>query len=118
MRTTLEPLIVKYKVDLCFWGHVHAWERTCGVNNFVCAETDEMAPVHVVVGNAGNDYQVPWESPDDHSGNGHAVQPDWSIFRTANYGFGKLAANRVQLELKMIGDQRGDVHDTLVLKKK
>jgi hypothetical protein len=45
-------------VNLALWGHVHKYERTCGLNNFVCADDDSQAPVHVVIGMAGNDYQV------------------------------------------------------------
>jgi len=58
MRDSLEHLMVQYNVNLALWGHVHKYERTCGVSNFTCAEDDSDAPVHVVIGMAGNVSQV------------------------------------------------------------
>lgn len=58
MRTAIEPLLVKYRVNLALWGHVHVYERTCGMNNFVSAQDDSDAPVHVIIGMAGHNYQV------------------------------------------------------------
>lgn len=32
----------QHKVDLGLWGHVHVYERTCGITgNFTCAARDE-----------------------------------------------------------------------------
>ena len=37
----------KYKVDLAVWGHVHQYERSCGIaSNGTCAKTDEDGTVH------------------------------------------------------------------------
>jgi hypothetical protein len=49
----LEPLMVKYGVDVAFWGHVHNYERTCPMVDYNCVGTlDNMtAPVHFIVGN-------------------------------------------------------------------
>jgi len=94
------------------------YERSCGVNNFTCAEDDNLAPVHMVVGSAGNVYQVNWEdnlrkSPStwDH----HHVQPRWSVFRSADFGFSRIYTNATHLHAQFIGDQRGQVHDELWL---
>jgi len=57
MRSAIEPLLVKYKVDLCLWGHVHTYERTCNMYNFQC---DPRGPIHLVIGNAGNIFQPGW----------------------------------------------------------
>jgi hypothetical protein len=120
LREIYEPLLLKFKVDLCFWGHVHQYERTCGMKNFTCAERDEDAPVHVVIGMAGNTYQSPWitRDPPPHSyGGSHQVQPDWSIFRTDNFGYSRLEVSANHLHFEMIGDNRGEIHDVLDLYK-
>jgi len=110
IQNTYEPLWMKYKVNMCLWGHVHVYERTCGVHNFTCVPNDA-APVHVVIGMAGNEYQVPWYMSDDKDGDGHAVQPDWSIFRTENYGYSRFFANGTHFNFQFVGDQRGQIHD-------
>lgn len=58
LRASLEPLMVQYNVNLALWGHVHKYERTCGVIDFACLPEDSQAPVHVVIGMAGNTDQV------------------------------------------------------------
>jgi len=52
LRANVEPLLVKYEVDLAFWGHHHSYQRTCPVNNEVCGSN---LPIHVVIGMAGHD---------------------------------------------------------------
>lgn len=114
IQSTYEPLWVKYKVNMCLWGHVHVYERTCGMVNYTCQPNDA-APVHVVIGMAGNDYQVPWFMPDDKKGDGHALQPPWSIFRAVNYGYSRFFANGTHFNFQFVGDQRGQVHDNFWL---
>ena len=47
----------KWKVDLCVWGHVHNAEQTCPLRQGKCVRATEPggydAPVHAVIGNAG-----------------------------------------------------------------
>jgi hypothetical protein len=52
MRQTYEPLLYRFGVDLVFNGHVHAYERSKPVFNWTL---DDCGPMHVTVGNAGND---------------------------------------------------------------
>jgi len=62
LRAALEPLFVKHHVDLALWAHEHKYERFCGVvSNGTCAALDEEGTVHVIIGNAGNDYQLQWD---------------------------------------------------------
>ena len=81
----------KYDVDVAFWGHVHQYERTCGiVTNGVCGAVDEDGTVHgmpsarlnssfrhssltVVVGSAGNTYQLTWLTQAAN----YFIPPDW-----------------------------------------
>lgn len=49
LKYALQPLFTKYKVDMAMWGHVHAWERTCGfVGNYTCGADDSEGTVHIV----------------------------------------------------------------------
>lgn len=123
LQSSIEPLLVAYQVDIAYWGHVHVYERTCGMVNFTCASSDNDAPVHMVVGSAGNTFQVLWmptylPAPGGATNdNRHRVQPAWSIFRTAEYGFSRMKANSSHFHLQFIGDQRGRIHDELWLTK-
>ncbi len=97
--------------------HVHAYERTCGVANNTCAARDEDAPVHVTIGMAGNDYQVPWiQTPLDAHRYPH---PAWSVFRSLEFGYTHIKANATQFEMKFWVDQpRGaQIHDSFTLNK-
>lgn len=49
MRQSIEPLLAQYNVNMAMWGHVHAYERTCGiVGNFTCGASDSDGTVHIV----------------------------------------------------------------------
>ncbi|KAJ4798043.1 Purple acid phosphatase [Rhynchospora pubera] len=64
---TMEPLLLKYKVDLALFGHVHNYERSCAVYQQQCKgmptkdasgidtynNNNYTAPIQVVVGMAG-----------------------------------------------------------------
>mmetsp|Transcript_26085 Transcript_26085/g.60171 ORF Transcript_26085/g.60171 Transcript_26085/m.60171 type:complete len:546 (+) Transcript_26085:16-1653(+) len=113
IRQELEPLLNKAPhVDLALWGHVHDYERFCGMTNYTCAASDRDATVHAVVGMGGNDYQIPWAGP----GYVH-TQQDWVVFRSMTYGYTKLFANATSLRMDYVGDGRGEVHDSLLLTK-
>jgi len=57
LRQYLEPLLVKYQVDMTWTGHIHFYHRTCPVIKGNCVgynrDGTAKAPVHVVMGNAG-----------------------------------------------------------------
>ena len=46
----IEPLFVRFGVDLTLTGHHHSYQRTCPVINGECVAR---GPVHIVAGNAG-----------------------------------------------------------------
>jgi hypothetical protein len=79
MRETFEPVFYKYKVNLVFTGHVHAYERTYSV---YANKIDLSGPTYIVIGNGGNNE-------------GHAStyleKPEWSAYRNGTqYGYGLL----------------------------
>lgn len=115
LREQIGALARKYKVDIVFTGHVHTWERTCGMDTpGVCAPRDEDGTVFIVGGCAGNDFQSAWMNLAVFS---HVVFPDWNVFATEQHGLSEMQVNSTHLELIYISSRRGEVHDRLVLRK-
>lgn len=54
VRQALEPILKEANVDLFYTGHIHAYERSNPVFKFLTSEK-ECNPVHIVVGDGGND---------------------------------------------------------------
>ncbi|OEL24325.1 Bifunctional purple acid phosphatase 26 [Dichanthelium oligosanthes] len=86
MRSAFEKWFVKYKVDLVFAGHVHAYERSYRISNVNYNITsgnrypvpNKSAPVYITVGDGGNQEGLASRFYDP--------QPDYSAFREASYG--------------------------------
>eukprot|EP00039_Didymoeca_costata_P023149 m.6158 g.6158 ORF g.6158 m.6158 type:complete len:635 (+) comp3490_c0_seq1:62-1966(+) len=53
----VEDLLMTYKVDLAFWGHIHFAQATCPMYKGKCVTEKDAggydAPIHTVIGNAG-----------------------------------------------------------------
>ncbi|XP_077214877.1 putative inactive purple acid phosphatase 2 [Tasmannia lanceolata] len=113
MLEHLEPLLVKNKVTLALWGHVHRYERFCPVNNFTCGDMGMGLPVHIVIGMAGQDWQPIWEPRHDHSTDPIYPQPNWSMYRGGEFGYTRLIATREKLTLTYIGNHDGKAHDVV-----
>jgi len=111
----------KYDVDLALYGHVHRYERTCGMYNFTCADEDSDATVHVVIGMAGNVYQTPYQSNLVNNPLGYSQweldEPYWCVFRSGQFGYAHIHANATALVFTFLGDSRNDIHDTFTLYK-
>ncbi|KAM7479338.1 hypothetical protein LguiA_027551 [Lonicera macranthoides] len=86
MRVMFEPWFVKYKVDVVFAGHVHAYERSERVSNIaynivngICSPVkDQSAPVYITIGDGGNIEGL--------ANNMTHPQPNYSAFREASFG--------------------------------
>ncbi|KAI5673165.1 hypothetical protein M9H77_13529 [Catharanthus roseus] len=86
MRVMFEPWFVKYKVDLVFAGHVHAYERSERVSNIaynvvngMCTpRRDLSAPVYITIGDGGNLEGL--------ANNMTEPQPKYSAYREASFG--------------------------------
>ncbi|KAI7754472.1 hypothetical protein M8C21_030477 [Ambrosia artemisiifolia] len=86
MRVMYEQYFVKYKVDVIFSGHVHAYERTERVSNiayniencFCAPRNDEFTPVYITIGDGGNQEGLLYEMVDP--------QPKYSAFREPSHG--------------------------------
>ncbi|KAI6686353.1 hypothetical protein NL676_032266 [Syzygium grande] len=119
MMEHLEPLLVKNKVTLVLWGHVHRYERFCPINNFTCGSTDpaednwEALPIHLVIGMAGQDCQSVWQPRPDHLKDPIYPQPQRSLYRGGELGYTRLVATREKLVLSYVGNHDGEVHDSV-----
>ncbi|KAF5814281.1 putative Acid phosphatase [Helianthus annuus] len=86
MRVMYEAWFVKYKVDVVFAGHVHAYERTERVSNIaynivngICKPVkDQSAPVYITIGDGGNLEGL--------ATNMTEPQPEYSAFRESSFG--------------------------------
>lgn len=54
LRGAVEPLLLKYKVDIALWGHFHTYERFCEVADTKCVS--EGGVQHLLIGMAGYDH--------------------------------------------------------------
>lgn len=109
-QESLEPLLVENNVTLALWGHVHRYERFCPMKGFKCASG---APVHAVIGMAGQDWQPIWRPRPDHADVPIFPQPAQSMYRGGEFGYTRLTATREKLTLAYVGNHDGEVHDTL-----
>eukprot|EP00250_Pteridium_aquilinum_P008868 c18272_g2_i1 orf=32-1561(+) len=90
MRAEFETWFLKYKVDIVFAGHVHAYERSHRfsnvgsniLNGLLVPAQDKSAPVYITVGDGGNIEGL--------AGIFRKPQPDYSAFREASYGHARL----------------------------
>lgn len=89
-QVSLEPILLKYDVDLVLQGHAHVYERIHPVNNGVVSvkpskirsesglvdqyKAEGKGPVYIVQGNTGAMQFERWQQP----------APEWSAVRFAN----------------------------------
>lgn len=110
VREHIEPLAVKYGVNVVFAAHFHAYERTCAVNAGVCVDTETdgslsaHAPVHIMVGSAGALRDTADFLPDT----------PWSVVRTQQYGYGRMHIyNTSHALFEFVTNEDGRVWDSV-----
>lgn len=111
----LEPLFVEAKVNLVLWGHVHSYERFCPMKNYTCGGDFSSLPLHVVIGMGGQDWQSLWEARPDHPTDPIFPQPEQSMYRTGEYGYTRLVADKEKLIYSFVGNHDGKVHDEVTI---
>lgn len=107
----LEPLFVENNANLVLWGHVHRYERFCPMNNSVCRNMN--LPVHIVIGMGGQDWQPTWQPREDHPNDPVYPQPARSSYRSGEFGYARLFANKKKLTFSYVGNHDGEVHDVV-----
>lgn len=48
----IEDTLERHEVDLVMSGHVHAWARTCNVNQYECIRNKAGGITHLTIGQA------------------------------------------------------------------
>ncbi len=81
MRKILEPVLLRYRVDVVMHGHYHQYERTCPLAAEKCVNPaqGEPGPTYVTIGTAGKRTQCQW-----------GIVPPWSKVLTYDYGVMKF----------------------------
>ena len=104
MQELFEDLLYKYKVDIAFWAHYHAYERTCKLYKNKCVDD---GIIHIVVGSAGKGKDTDnW------------YKKVWSLFRKAEYGYGRVTvANSSALLYEWVENLHNEVKDHVWLYK-
>ncbi|KAL5542625.1 hypothetical protein UlMin_010335 [Ulmus minor] len=110
MRVAMEDILYKYKVDIVFNGHVHAYERSNRVYNYTL---DPCGPVYITIGDGGNRERMaithadePGNCPEAPKRKGNCAfnftsgpaagnfcwdrQPEYSAYRESSFGHGIL----------------------------
>ncbi|KAI3987071.1 hypothetical protein MKX01_036861 [Papaver californicum] len=118
----VEPLLLKNKVDLAVWDHVHNYERTCALFQKDCKamptkgrdgidmydNTNYTAPVHVVIGMAG--FKL-----DKFSEN--QIHDIWSLSRHTEFVYIRGHATKEELKIEFVISNTGTVGDSFVITK-
>ena len=104
MREELEPLLLKYKVDVAFWGHHHSYQRSCPLVKGKCQEG---GITHVIIGMAGKGLS--------HL---NLLKPSWvKHIDNKHYGLARFDANKASLTFEFVHDEDGAVHDSFILQR-
>jgi len=83
MRGDMETLLYSFGANVVVSGHVHSYERTAPMYNNA---SDPCGTTYLNLGDGGKGKaNVKWLPGEDD-----APQPEWSLFRQASFGVGKL----------------------------
>ncbi|XP_066919291.1 uncharacterized protein, partial [Clytia hemisphaerica] len=105
MQEAFEDLLYTYKVDLALWAHYHLYERTCKVYKNKCVDD---GVTHIVVGSAGKEKDSDSWYPDKQ----------WSVFRIADYGYGRITvANETHMLYEFVQNRIDTVIDSVWITK-
>ena len=75
MRVAYEPILLAYRVNIVFVGHVHAYQRSTMVaNNTVVAPETGAGIWHFMAGISGKELYTTWLD-----------QPEWVVTRNATF---------------------------------
>mmetsp|Transcript_14566 Transcript_14566/g.19155 ORF Transcript_14566/g.19155 Transcript_14566/m.19155 type:complete len:623 (+) Transcript_14566:77-1945(+) len=99
LKESIEPLMMKFKINLGVYGHHHSYQRTCKVYKEQCTDDalkiDEsfIAPTHLVLGMAGFDLSKTF-SP---------ITPTWVEYvDKKSHGMAFITANSSSLHFEFV----------------
>jgi len=117
LRANVEPLLVKYRVNIALWGHHHSYQRTCPVNHEVCQfqpnnnrsknsyyidDTHYPNPIHLVIGMAGAGL----------SQNLKLEKPVWLIYvNDQEHGYSTIELNETTLHMQYYSNFHNSLRD-------
>ena len=91
LRPALEPALRKHRVDVMLYGHIHAYERSCPLAEYVCVGAEDPESETVRLANGTVHLTV--------GAGGHALtkqstfkQQYWSAAHALQFGVGRLTA--------------------------
>ncbi|XP_055811612.1 probable purple acid phosphatase 20 [Solanum dulcamara] len=105
MKSSMEDLLFKARVDIVFAGHVHAYERFTRVYN---DKANNCGPIYITIGDGGNREGLASKYKDP--------KPEISNFREASFGHGELDvvnATHAQWSWHRNDDDEAVVADTI-----
>ena len=103
LQDNIEPLLIKYNVNLALWGHHHSYQRTCPLNKGVCDE--EYGVPHVIIGMAGQSL----------SQNLRPLTPTWiKMADDKHFGYSRFVVNSTMLFFEYVRND-GTVPDNFHL---
>jgi len=110
IQTQLEPLMVKYGIDLYLCGHMHMFERVHPtVNGTVVNNGGSSKNVYINPGAPGSVVQATaGVFLDDSFVN---PQPVWSAYRTNDWGYGRMTINTTHLHYEFLLESDGSTAD-------
>jgi acid phosphatase type 7 len=96
----LEPLLVKYVVNVVFSGHIHAYQRTA---NVAMGELTSTSPIHITIGAGGRKCDALFKSEEPE---------EWIVQRDATfYGYGRFDIfNQTHAQWRWIPLSVSDAH--------
>jgi len=105
LRSSLEPLLLEYGVDVSLWGHFHAYNRLCRLRAGRC---DDSGVQHLVIGMAG--YA--------HSACARAPGPTVQVCDDQHWGYLRMGfRDEAELLLEYVDSANGDVLDSIVVRR-
>lgn len=110
LQKYVQPLLLKYGVDLAMWGHHHSYQRTCQVTAAGTCQTAAMEPAvtHVVIGLGGYEASDMMAQP-----------PAWLAFSENNeFGFSRIRSNATHLHFVFLRSSDGTILDYVDIAKR
>lgn len=107
MQKMYEDVLHKYQVDLAYWGHYHAYERTCPVYKEECTAWGN-GTTHITIGSAGASLDTV-----------ALYGKKWSLYFDDDFGIGVITiANKTALHWEYIRNKERKVIDERWIYKK